>query len=149
MGPSSSRRLERMEAACRAQGLTLTPSRRVVLETLATLGTHPTADEVFATAAVREPGIGRATVYRALENFAQVGAVAKAAHMGTAVRYDSDASRHHHLVCTRCDAIIDFRDPGFDAIAPPDTSSWGFSVSEVQVQFRGTCQDCLNKEEKP
>ena len=126
----------------------MSDARRAVLEALLALDVHPTADEVFAAALEREPGLGRATVYRALEALTAATIVTKALHPGAAVRYDIRSEPHHHLVCVRCEAIIDFNDPGLDALPVPDTSNLGFEVSDLQVQVRGFCQDCLKKEER-
>jgi Fe2+ or Zn2+ uptake regulation protein len=142
------RRLETAHALCRQKGVVLTAPRSLVLEAAIGLGTHPTADEVHAAAHREDPRIGRATVYRALEAFVAAGVFTKASHTGVAVRYDSVPARHHHLVCLRCDRIIDLTDERLDAVPVPDTSSLGFSVSDVQVQFRGLCRDCLKKEEE-
>jgi Fur family peroxide stress response transcriptional regulator len=73
--------------------------------------------------------------------------VGKASHPGRAVRYDSHTETHHHLVCVRCDAVIDFTDERLDALPVPDTSRLGFEVSGVQVQLRGICRECREREE--
>ncbi len=155
MSPSPARRAPRRKGRlrdlirlCEERGVALSDARRAVLETLLAMEVHPTADEVFAAAMAREPGLGRATVYRALDALTATGIVTKALHPGAAVRYDIRAEPHHHLVCTRCEAIIDFTDTHLDALPVPDTSKLGFEVSDLQVQLRGICQDCLKKEER-
>lgn len=142
------RRLEAARALCRQKGVVLTATRALVLRAAVGLGTHPTADEVFAAARRGDPGIGRASVYRALEFLAAAGVIGRASHTGVAVRYDVVPARHHHLVCLRCDAIIDFDDEGLDRLPVPDLSGLGFTVTDVQVQLRGLCRACRKKEEK-
>lgn len=142
------RRLEAARALCRRKGVVLTAPRALVLEAAIGLGTHPTADEVHAAVHRKEPGIGRATVYRALEAFVAAGVFTKASHTGVAVRYDAIPARHHHLVCLRCDRIIDLFDGGLDGVAVPDVSGLGFSVTDIQVQLRGLCRACQTKEEE-
>ena len=141
-------RLERIRRACEQRGVPLTESRHVIVEALLDLKTHPTADEVHAAASRRDPGIGRATVYRALEQFVRIGVLTKVSHPGAAVRYDAVVDRHHHLICLECNGILDISDPGLDEVSVPDTSSLGFVVSDMQVQLRGVCRSCLQKEEK-
>jgi Fur family peroxide stress response transcriptional regulator len=133
---------------CRERDLPLTELRRAILETVLSLDTHPTADEVLEAAARRHPGIGRATVYRALESFASVGILSKACHPGAAVRYDARRARHHHLICTRCERIVDVADEGFERLEMPDVSGLGFVVSDWQVQLRGICASCRKKENR-
>lgn len=146
--PSRSESAGCAHARCEAAGLALTESRRLILDVVLDLGTHPTADEVHAEATRRQPGIGRATVYRALEAFVGAGVLTKAAHPGAAVRYDGAVDPHHHMVCSRCNRILDFTDRDLDALRVPDTSKWDFVVSDVQVVLRGLCQQCIETEEE-
>jgi Fe2+ or Zn2+ uptake regulation protein len=97
----------------------------------------------------RDPGVSRATVYRALESLARMGVITKACHPGKAVRYDSRTETHHHLVCLHCDEVIDITDERLDALPVPDTSALGFQVSDFRVQLRGTCRRCRELEETP
>jgi Fe2+ or Zn2+ uptake regulation protein len=86
-------------------------------------------------------------VYRALESLARVGVITKACHPGKTVRYDSRTETHHHLVCLRCDVVIDITDERLDALPVPDTSRLGFEVSDFRVQLRGICRRCRGQEE--
>jgi Fur family peroxide stress response transcriptional regulator len=134
---------------CRERGLPLTPQRAAVLEAVLDLDNHPTADQVHEAVAGKKPGVSRATVYRALESLVGVGAITKACHPGKAVRYDSRTETHHHLVCLRCDEVVDITDERLDALPVPDTSRHGFEVSDFRVQLRGICRRCRELEETP
>lgn len=149
--PAETPSLAELERRCDSQSVPLTGPRRTVLEVVVALsGTHPTADEVHGAARERGLDVGRATVYRALEAFVHAGILTKASHTGTAVRYDAIVAPHHHLVCLRCDGIIDIADARLDALPVPDTSGLGFEVRDVQVQLRGLCHSCqeLEKEDQ-
>jgi Fur family peroxide stress response transcriptional regulator len=143
------RRIETFRRRCRERGLPLTEQRMVVLEAVLDLDDHPTADRVHEVVARRDSRVSRATVYRALESLARIGVITKACHPGKAVRYDSRTEAHHHLVCLRCDAVIDITDDRLDALPVPDTSSYGFEVSDFRVQLRGICRRCRELEETP
>jgi Fur family peroxide stress response transcriptional regulator len=142
-------RIDEYRRLCREQGLPLTEQRLIVLEAVLDLDSHPTADRVHEAVARRDPGVSRATVYRALESLARIGVITKACHPGKAVRYDSRTETHHHLVCLRCDDVLDITDARLDALPVPDTSSLGFEVSDLRVQLRGTCRRCRELEETP
>jgi Fur family peroxide stress response transcriptional regulator len=141
-------RLERFAELCRERKLALTPQRRAILRAVLDLDDHPTADRVHATLSRRRVRVSRATVFRTLESFARLGVISKACHPGISVRYDSRTDKHHHLVCLRCDQVIDIKDPHLDALPVPDTRSLGFVVSDVKVQLRGFCKDCRQQEDK-
>ena len=119
-----------------------TQQRQDVLAALLDLDTHPTAEEVHALLARRKRRISRATVFRTLESLARLGLIAKTCHPGRGLRYDPVLEMHHHLVCLRCDEVIDIVDPALDAVRMPDTSALGFEVSDFRVQLRGLCKRC-------
>lgn len=141
-------RLTHFTRRWREEGLSLTAQRRVVLECVYDLDNHPTADAVFAAAASRMPEISRTTVYRILERMARIGVITKTCHPGRVVRFDPRPEIHHHLVCLRCDGVVDFFDDRLDALALPDTSKTGFTIADFRVQMRGVCDPCRESEER-
>jgi len=141
-------RLELLRQACRNRGLVLTSQRRAVLRAVLDLDDHPTADEVHAVVARRRLRVSRATVFRTLESLARLGVITKACHPGSVARYDGRVERHHHLVCLRCDRVIDFSDARLDSLPVPDTRRVGFVVSDCRVQVRGICRECREQEDK-
>jgi len=142
------RRMAEFQRLCGTQGIPLTTQRRAILKTVLTLDCHPTADEVYAAPAVRRARVSRATVYRTLESLVRMGIITKACHPGGVVRYDGRTEIHHHLICLRCDSVIDIADARLDKIPIPDTSALGFEVKDFRVQLRGLCRRCRRLEDK-
>jgi len=144
---TKTRRLEEFRQLCREHSVPMTAQRRVILEAVLDLDSHPNAEQIYASASVRRARISRATVYRTLESLVRLGVISKACHPGSAARYDGRIDMHHHLVCLRCDAVIDIDDTRLDALPVPDTSRFGFEVSDFRVQLRGVCRRCRELEE--
>ena len=142
------RRLEDYRRLCRERGLRCTVQRRVILETVLDLDSHPSADDVYELVSRRIDGISRTTVYRSLENQARMGVITKACHPGRVARYDRRVEIHHHLICLRCDGITDISDGRLDDLEVPDTSDVGFKIKDFRVQLRGICHDCRAREKK-
>jgi Fur family peroxide stress response transcriptional regulator len=142
------RRLEEFKLHCRENGMPFTAQRRVILQAVLDLDTHPTADAVYSLPSVRHARISRATVYRALESLVQSGAITKACHPGGKVRYDGRTEIHHHLICLRCDSVMDISSEKLNALQIPDTSAFGFDVKDFRVQLRGLCRQCRRMEDK-
>lgn len=140
--------LETLQRACREAGLPVTVQRRLVYEAATTLPGHPTADDVHRAVASRQAGISRATVYRTLESLASLGLLSKACHPGRVRRYDARLEIHHHLVCLRCEEIVDVTDHRLDDLPMPDAASQGFEILDHRVQIRGICRKCRQQEEK-
>jgi Fur family ferric uptake transcriptional regulator len=128
----------------RAAGLRVTSQRVAILDALAALGGHPTADEVAAALAEAGGPLPRATLYHALGAMSDAGVLLVAdAGPGTA-RFEAAGDWHHHLVCRACGAIVDVpcatgSRPCLEAAVP------GAIVDEAQVVFRGLCPACARK----
>jgi Fe2+ or Zn2+ uptake regulation protein len=141
------RRVEEFRRQCRQRGIPFTTQRRLILQTVLGHESHPTADEVYGSSAVRRAGVSRATVYRTLENLVCSGAILKVSHEGNAARYDGRTELHHHLVCLKCGAVEDFHSVELNAVSVPDTSAAGFVVRDFRMQLRGLCSRCLKNKQ--
>jgi Fur family peroxide stress response transcriptional regulator len=134
--------MEAFEKLCRKHGLPITSQRRIMLEEFLEMDIHPTADQVYERVVSRLPATSRTTVYRTLETLVDLGLICRTCHPGRPVRYDRRTDVHHHLVCLRCDSILDISNPGLDSIRLPDTTAFGFNVTDYRVQIRGVCRKC-------
>ncbi|ARI52373.1 transcriptional repressor [Streptomyces sp. S8] len=121
----------------------MTAQRRVVAEVLDGDHVHLTADEVHARAVDKLPEISRATVYNTLGEMVSLGEVLEVSTDRRAKRYDPNAHRpHHHLICGQCGAIRDVH-PAGDPLADLSAEErYGFTVSGVEVTYRGLCPSC-------
>lgn len=128
--------------ACRRQHLPVTQQRRTVYEALTARHDHPTADQMYDDVRTRLPGISRATVYRVLGDLVRWGLAQKLSSGRRRARFDGNVHPHHHLVCLRCDRMIDCEERG--ARAP--RRKMGFHIREYSVVFRGWCPTCYRKE---
>ncbi|GAA0674001.1 Fur family transcriptional regulator [Kitasatospora atroaurantiaca] len=127
----------------RGRGWRMTSQRRVVAEVLDGDHVHLTADEVHARAAQRLPEISRATVYNTLGELVSLGEVIEVSTDGRAKRYDPNAHHpHQHLVCSNCGTIRDVHATGNPLADLPAEERFGFTVSEVEVIYRGLCPSC-------
>jgi Fur family peroxide stress response transcriptional regulator len=137
--------LTALEVACRNHGLPLTVQRRVVLQTLAGRDDHPTADEILADVRQRLPEVSRTTVYRVLDTLVKLGLAVKICSPGTGVRFDPKTHRHNHLVCVRCEKVLDFESPALNTLAIPDVRARAFTIHDYSIHFRGLCGDCQER----
>ncbi len=144
--PELADRLRAFEEACREQGFPVTVQRRVIFECVLQRHDHPTADQVHEQVRARAPEISRTTVYRTLEALVQMGAIRRAHHLGPASRFDANTSHHHHLVCTRCNSVVDFEDPRLDRLPIPDKALTSFQILDYSVHYAGLCAHCQKLE---
>ncbi len=143
---ASAARLQHFEAACRAHGLPVTMQRRRIFEALCDRTDHPTPDQVYAAVKDTLPGVSRTTVYRVLDTLVRVGVLTKACSPSAASRVDPQTSRHHHLVCQRCDRLVDLDDAAVPhRIRLPDLRHQGFTIADYSIYFTGLCAKCQEK----
>ncbi|HEV2010107.1 MAG TPA: Fur family transcriptional regulator [Candidatus Limnocylindria bacterium] len=126
-----------------SQGRRLTRQRVLVAEALAAARRALSAQELYERIKTRHPTLGRATVYRALEAQVQDGMASRFERDGHVSAYIAcDAEHHHHLVCTRCQRVMDLS----EAAVAPLLSSVGrrheFQVDHAALDFYGLCRSC-------
>lgn len=122
--------------------LRLTPQRQAVLDVLHTSHDHPTAQDVLDRVRRTSPGIGAATVYRALNALVETGRALELDLGDTAARYDANTARHDHVVCVRCGAAADVDAPLPAGLATTVEAVSGFAVTGHDLRFRGLCPTC-------
>lgn len=127
--------------AFRSNGLKLTPQRQLLFQLLDGNQRHPTADELFAEASARMPGISLRTVYQTLTDLAAMGELQQI-QLGGAARFDPNVDDHHHSVCNTCGEVRDVYAPQPDHVSVAGLD--GFSVHAARIVFSGTCPRCAN-----
>jgi Fur family peroxide stress response transcriptional regulator len=139
-------RTQQFEAAFRAHGLPVTVQRRRIFEALAGRTDHPTPDQVYQAVKDTLPGVSRTTVYRVLDTLVRVGVLAKALSPSAASRVDPRTSRHHHLLCQRCERLFDVDEEAVEhRVRPPDVRRHGFAILGYSIYFTGLCAACRKK----
>ncbi len=133
-----------LEALQRA-GLRRGGARIAVVEALANHDCAVTALELDDELGRRQPRVGRASIYRALEQFEQLGLVRRIEMTrGTAgyERIEPDGHHHHHAICNACGKTVSFEDRGLERTIGRISGEVPFEVSEHEVVLRGLCPKC-------
>jgi Fur family ferric uptake transcriptional regulator len=132
--------------ALQSAGLRRGGARTAVVEALARHDCAVTAleldDELRAGGGSR---VGRASVYRALEQLEQLGLVQRLeVSRGTAgyERVEPGGHHHHHAICRRCGRMIPFEDPALERAIDRVSKRVSFEVSDHDVVLRGLCRGC-------
>jgi Fur family peroxide stress response transcriptional regulator len=121
-------------------GLRITPQRIAVLEAMAALRNHPTAENIIDFIKVHHPNIATGTVYKTLETFVEKGLVHKVKTDRDIMRYDAITEHHHHLYCAKSDRIEDFQDPHLKEILEKyfeKNKIPGFIIGDIKLQIIG------------
>ena len=117
----------------------MTKQRATILEVVRSDKAHHTADEIFRLARERLPGISLATVYNNLHALEAGGYIRRITAEHLADRFDASFIPHGHLICERCETVVDFNIDGFDGIL---SDTIGNSFSSYELKVRHICQRC-------
>ena len=121
-------------------GLRKSAPRQKVIEQLAGRDCAATALQIDADL----EGVGRATVYRAIEQLEELGLVRKVDLGGSAHGYEKvepSGHHHHHIVCDDCGKVEPFEDEALEE-AIHEIRRKGFELETHEVTLHGHCADC-------
>jgi len=134
--------LRHFKAACREAGLKLTHQRLEIYRELANSTDHPSTEVLHQRLIKKMPTLSLDTVYRTLATFNLHGLIHKVETIESQGRFEVVYERHHHLICSECGEIIDFRWPAIDDVTiPKEVGSWG-RIGSRNVVLYGVCKEC-------
>lgn len=125
-------------------GYRLTGPRRALADLIvAREGSTFTAADLVADVRARRLGIGRATVFRAIEVLESVGAVERVdLRSGEHAYVACVPTHHHHVICARCARSAEIGDLGLGAVAREVARRTGYRVDEHRLELYGLCPGC-------
>lgn len=119
--------------------------RRVILEELRKLKTHPDASELYQKVKKRLPKVSLGTVYRNLEFLAEQGEVQVLEGGPGPRRYDGDIDNHYHIRCVKCGRIGDIMSGVKMAGELSYKPVTDYKVLGMKLEFFGVCPECRKK----
>jgi Fur family transcriptional regulator, ferric uptake regulator len=137
------RALERLQSGGFRRG----GARTAVIEALAKHDCAVTALDLEEELRDRDVAVGRASIYRALEQLEGLGLVQRIeVCRGTAgfERVDPTGHHHHHAICRDCGRMVPFEDKTLEKALDKLAGEMSFDVTEHDVVLRGTCERCAN-----
>jgi Fur family ferric uptake transcriptional regulator len=120
-------------------------ARSTVIAALADERCCLTVPELHDRVRQRRPGIGLASVYRALETLDELGLVRKIELGSGGAQYEAaepSGNHHHHLVCDDCGRVAAFSDDHLEHVIDKVSKAAAFRIDEHDVVLRGLCESC-------
>jgi Fur family transcriptional regulator, ferric uptake regulator len=105
---------------------------------------HVSADDLVDRVRREAPGIGRATVYRALQWLVGAGIARKVDFGDGRARFEPAYRhpRHFHLVCTTCHSSSEFLSSDVESLLEEIAAARTFTTRQATVQISGICEQC-------
>lgn len=128
-------------------GLRLTPQRIAIYRFLASVSSHPTAQQVYEQLAPAYPSLSLATVYNTLDALVGLGIINALGSAGDdAVHYDADTSPHVNLACVSCHEVIDLPSDHALKLEHEVAEHSGYRLLGSRVMYYGLCPICQAKQ---
>jgi Fe2+ or Zn2+ uptake regulation protein len=124
----------------KSHGYSLTSPRRILFDLLA--GQEPVSMRGLTEKAAGK--MDRASVYRTIALFEQIGAVHRI-NIGWKYKIelsDAFAEHHHHLTCLKCKRVIPINARALETFIDNLAKSHDFQPVEHQIEVQGVCGDC-------
>lgn len=90
--------------------------------------------------------IGRASIFRSIKLFAELGIIRKIQVWRSAESYEVEHSHshHEHMTCNSCGDIISFLSEGICKKIFSEAEKLGFEISQHSIGVFGKCKNCIS-----
>lgn len=132
-----SERVEQLKADARKAGMRITPHTSTVIQILDESEDHPTAEDIFERARLRDPTISSASVYRILSKLEESALVRKQRLDSDRFRYEIADECRHHLVDLDSGQVIGITDPDIDALKERIAKRYGYEIEDFHLELFG------------
>jgi len=123
-----------------------TRQRSAVSDLLAEVDDFRSAQDIHAMLQQRGTKVGLRTVYRALQQLADTGAVdVLRTDDGESVYRRCSTGHHHHLVCRSCGRTVEVEGPEVERWAQRVARDHGFTQVEHTIEVFGLCPECSGR----
>jgi Fur family ferric uptake transcriptional regulator len=135
------------------QKFRMTQQRKMILEEVKRVHTHPTADEVYEIVRKKIPRISMGTVYRNLDVLAKNGLIRKIdpGQGHPQMRFDARTEDHYHITCMGCGSIEDLpvnsQDDSLNNLTKTLLMATEYRIAGHSLDFYGLCPLCSKKGE--
>jgi Fur family transcriptional regulator, ferric uptake regulator len=124
------------------KNLRKTEPRRVILEEIKSLTSHPTADEIYDLVRKRIPRVSLGTIYRNLEILSSEGLIQKLDIGGTQRRFDGCTNNHYHFRCMSCGQVVDLTTKPLKEIESTISKLSPCEIHGHRLELIGLCMSC-------
>lgn len=107
---------------------------------------HPSAEDLYRHLKPYNPRLSLATVYRNLNQLADIGEIKKIEGLSGQVHYDHNICEHFHIICVKCGKIMDLPKDAAENLSDVLNKQKEFEILGYDIIAKGLCSDCRAKE---
>ena len=130
----------------RQRNCRITPQRIAILKAFLNTNSHPGVEQVYERVKADFPTTSLATVYKTVNLLKEIDEILEISFSDRGNRYDGNKPYPHpHLICTRCESIIDPEVSLLKEMTAEVTRATGYKITSHQVELFGICPSCQKK----
>ena len=137
--------IDKLKQIIKQKGLKYTKQREVIFETILNCKKHLGAEDIYSMVLKKYPDekIGIATVYRALVFLEDANLISSISVGKDAKKFETSFKEHHdHLICVKCNKIIEFVNDRIEKEQENTAKENGFKLLNHTMYLYGICKDC-------
>lgn len=123
----------------------MTRQKKIILDILRSVKTHPTAEWIYQEARQQIPGLSLGTVYRNLNLLRDNGEIMELNYGSSQSHFDGTAANHYHFQCRECGGVYDLDLPLLKNIETKASGINGHQIDGHRLEFYGICEACLDR----
>ena len=136
-----------LTTSLRRSGERLTRPRKTVASLIDQRDGHFTSADLVSDARRKGVPVGRATIFRTLELFAELGVVERIdLPTGEHAYVVCEPAHHHHVVCSSCGRTTEIDDAGLEAMTASVEERTGFRIDRHRIELFGLCAECREQD---
>lgn len=136
--------VKQFEDYLKSTGLRLTEKRMDILNQVFDYPGHFQTEDLLVQMRRNGYQVSRPTIYRTLPLLVRSGLLTEFIDAQKNTRYESIHSlqEHAHLICLRCNQIVEFKEPRIDALQKSVCEAHNFKPVRFRNEIIGHCAEC-------
>lgn len=138
-------RFNAFRRALKEKGLKSTAQRDDIAKVFFGSSRHLSIDELYQEVRKVNARVGYATVYRTIKLLKECELAEERHFADGQTRYEnaeSDEEHHDHLICDKCNKIVEFHDEGLEELQESIAERLGFVLARHRMELYGICREC-------